>query len=222
MSAPRPDLADVLSGDLDEAGRAAAQERMASDPEFRAEVERLMPISDALGALPADAWDTPEPPALKTPEEHEAIPLRRRLPAATRPLIAAAAAIAIALLAFGLGRVTSDSASDPGGRVVSLPALEGASGSGIAEIADDGSAMTVELTDLAPSAPGEYYELWLLNSPDDLISVGAIRVPESGSVSVSVPVPLRPERYQFLDLSVEPADGDPAHSGKSVLRGETA
>jgi anti-sigma-K factor RskA len=133
-----------------------------------------------------------------------------------------AAALVIALAAFGLGRVTAGGEGTGGGRTVDLPALDSGSGSGTAEIAADGAGMTVRLADLPASESGEFYELWLLNSPDDLISVGSIQVPASGEVEVTLPVPLPPERYRFLDLSIEPADGNPAHSGQSVLRGATA
>ncbi len=221
MSEPRPDLADVLSGDLDAEGWAAAEERMRTDAAFRAEVERLGPIGEALVRLPAEAWEDIEPPALRAPSRKVTRLASWRSSRPAMAAVATAAAALVALAAFGLGRVTAGGDDAADGRVVDLPALEGA-GSGTAEISADGDMMTVRLADLAPSASGEFYELWLLNSPEDLISVGSIRVPASGAVEVTLPVPLRPERYRFLDLSVEPADGDPAHSGQSVLRGQTA
>lgn len=222
MSGNRPDLADILTGDLDAAGRAAAEERMRTDPAFRAEVERLGPIGDALSALPADAWEQTAPPPLRA--RPEVVPLRRfrRPSGGVLRSAAAMAAVLVALAAFALGRVTADGDGTAAGRTVELPALAAGAGSGSAEIHADGAAMTLRVADLPPSADGDFYELWLLNSPTDLISVGSFRVPESGEVEVTLPIPLRPERYDFIDLSREPVDGDPAHSGESVLRGETA
>jgi len=40
----------------------------------------------------------------------------------------------------------------------------------------------------------------------------------SGEADVTVPVPGDPGRFAALDVSVEPADGDPRHSARSVLR----
>jgi hypothetical protein len=35
-----------------------------------------------------------------------------------------------------------------------------------------------------------------------------------------VPADLDPDTYTVVDISIEPRDGDEAHSGRSVLRGE--
>ena len=77
----------------------------------------------------------------------------------------------------------------------------------------------MRVTGLEPSADGEFYELWLLNSADDLVSLGSFDVPASGEIEVTVPVPSGAEdSFAALDISVEPGDGKPAHSGRSVLR----
>ena len=56
----------------------------------------------------------------------------------------------------------------------------------------------------------------------ELVSLGSVRVPESGRATVEVQLPVDPGRFEFLDVSREPADGDPSHSTISVLRGPTA
>ena len=43
-------------------------------------------------------------------------------------------------------------------------------------------------------------------------------MPASGEIDVTVPVPGDAGAFKALDVSVEPADGDPAHSAQSVLR----
>ena len=40
-----------------------------------------------------------------------------------------------------------------------------------------------------------------------------------GTARASLPLPVDPARFRYFDLSLEPADGDPGHSGRSVLRG---
>ncbi len=79
-----------------------------------------------------------------------------------------------------------------------------------------GDDATIDVSGLEPSGRGRFYELWLLNSADDLVSIASFEVPASGTARVTVPLP---GGYRFVDLSAEPDDGDPAHSGDSVLRG---
>ena len=76
----------------------------------------------------------------------------------------------------------------------------------------------MSLRGLPPSEPGQFYELWLLNSVDDMVALGTFSVPASGAVDVTVPLPADAGRFGALDLSLEPDDGDPAHSTISVLR----
>jgi hypothetical protein len=36
----------------------------------------------------------------------------------------------------------------------------------------------------------------------------------------AVPADLDPDTYSVVDISIEPRDGDDAHSGRSILRGQ--
>ncbi len=89
-------------------------------------------------------------------------------------------------------------------------------------VSSDEGGLRVRVSGLAPSRPGGFYELWLLDGPERLVSLGSFRVPASGTAEVTVPLPVDPAEFRFVDVSVEPADGDPGHSGVSVLRGPTA
>ena len=40
----------------------------------------------------------------------------------------------------------------------------------------------------------------------------------SGDATVSAKLAAAPAGYRYLDVSLEPADGNPNHSGQSVLR----
>jgi hypothetical protein len=53
------------------------------------------------------------------------------------------------------------------------------------------------------------------------VSLGSFRVGPDGRATLEVPLPVDPSRYRFLDVSVEPDDGDPSHSSRSILRGRT-
>lgn len=64
----------------------------------------------------------------------------------------------------------------------------------------------------------EPVELWLIK-PDlsDMVSLGIV---EPGDTTWTWPEGIPPEEYSLVDLSIEPNDGIPEHSGRSILRGE--
>lgn len=128
---------------------------------------------------------------------------------------AAAAAVVAALVTAA---VLVDRRSDDG-RVVARVDLEllGDSGVGAAELIDrDGRfELRVQTSDLG-AAPG-YFEVWLIDTTvSQLVSLGPLRA----DGRYPLPQSLDPGQYPVVDISREPLDGDPAHSGDSVLRGE--
>jgi anti-sigma-K factor RskA len=63
----------------------------------------------------------------------------------------------------------------------------------------------------------EYYEVWLIDEAvQDMVPVGVAR---SGTVTFELPTGLDLGRFPIVDVSVEPLDGNPTHSGVSVARG---
>jgi hypothetical protein len=76
-----------------------------------------------------------------------------------------------------------------------------------------GRRLTLSVSGLA--APAGSYEVWLYNDQIDAVPVTSFR---SGSTTVSATLPQSPAGYRYLDVSLEPADGNPNHSGQSVLR----
>ena len=56
----------------------------------------------------------------------------------------------------------------------------------------------------------------LVSSTTTLVSLGPLR-PDG---IYDIPPGVDPSRFPIVDVSVEPVDGDPTHSGDSVLRGE--
>jgi anti-sigma-K factor RskA len=184
-------------------------------------------VERVLAQLPAEAWDPPTPPPLVLPETaHRARAPRRRRgwSLAPRPLAAAALAALLLALGFAGGSLLTrgDEAAGPE-RMVELQPLPAAGGSAAGGRVSV-SARTVELdvARLRPSRGGEFYELWLLTPPNRLVSLGSFRVPASGAAKVRVPLPTDPRGFQLFDVSVEPGDGDPSHSGRSVLRAPTS
>jgi hypothetical protein len=48
--------------------------------------------------------------------------------------------------------------------------------------------------------------------------MGTFRVAADGSVDAHMPVAVDVRRYRLVDVSLEPDDGNPAHSRTSVMR----
>ena len=211
-------LFDYLLGELAPAERAAFE----ADPARVADAERLRPIVTRLESLEREEWDPPQAPALVLPgtREPERAPRRRRRVLTLRPLVAAGLALLLLAVGVGAGRLLGDGGGNDRGRVLALDPVEPAGGSahGTATILAGGGRARFTVRGLKPSANGGFYELWLMNSADDLVSLGSFRVPASGNAVVTVPLPADPDGFAALDISAEPADGNPAHSASSVLR----
>lgn len=82
----------------------------------------------------------------------------------------------------------------------------------------DGDSIDVRVSGLPKVDRGTYYELWALGTKGRMVSLGTIAVDESGRGEASLPLPVSLNRFPVLDISVEPTDGNPAHSGESLLR----
>lgn len=144
----------------------------------------------------------------------EVIPMAGRRRNWWYPLAAAAAA----LVAVPVGLAVW-SGGDDDDRLLSAVELDrlAGSGSGRAELIEHDGALQVRLetSDLDP-ADG-YLELWLIDETvTKLVSLGPVR-PDG---VYDVPAGVDPAAFPIVDVSVEPVDGDPTHSGESVLRGE--
>ncbi|MFE1663720.1 anti-sigma factor [Microbacterium sp. P02] len=98
-----------------------------------------------------------------------------------------------------------------------FPDHPGAEGSALVEKKGDGEQF-VRVTLAASSAPDTYREVWLITADASaLISLGVLDGDE-GTFSIPSGVDLRD--YVLVDVSQEAIDGDPNHSGDSIVRGE--
>ena len=91
-----------------------------------------------------------------------------------------------------------------------LTALGSGSATGTAAVDDGGLTMTLRNL---PDASGGTYTVWLYNSVIDAKQIGTVK---NGKVDAKLPD--NADKYEFVDVSVEPKDGNPNHSGQSVLR----
>jgi anti-sigma-K factor RskA len=222
----RIEASDYLLGELSEAERAEAERLLREDPAFRAQVKRLQPLVGTLSELPDEAWEGVEAPPRTAAAEapRERVRDRRRV-LSIRPIFAAAACAALLAVGLAAGALLSggDEAAAPTAQTLDLRPVStlAANSEGSARLDGDGRSATVELNGMAASRAGEYYELWLLDGPGELVSLGSFRVPESGRAQVEVPMPVDPQLFKFLDISVERLDEGPEHSGLSVMRART-
>jgi hypothetical protein len=155
-----------------------------------------------LEALPDQHWAEPEEPRRQ----------RRRW-----PLVA----VAVALLAVAAGAVGALVASGGGGGRSPVPAFPrgarlsavtpGGPGRGTATVR--GRRLRVKVAGLP--ALEEAYEVWLYNDVTDAVPLGRH---VGGAFTLTVTLPTGAGRYRFIDVSREPLDGNPNHSGASVLR----
>ena len=80
---------------------------------------------------------------------------------------------------------------------------------------DDALQLRVQ-TDGLDAADG-YLEVWMIDpSVTELVSLGPLRA----DGVYAIPAGVDPARFPIVDVSIEPVDGDPTHSGDSVLRGQ--
>lgn len=198
----------------------------------RDEFERLRDIARSVTI--ADTHKTAPPPEVwagiaaqvgmagTTPAPVADIAERRALRARpARWVLGAAAAVAVAIalvagIAVSLGGGGDDAEVIAAGSITNegLPVSFAGSG-GVELISEDGQlALEINVPDL-PEADG-FYELWLIDTDvAGMQSLGIVR----GSGTFPLPNGLDPADFPVVDISVEPADGDPTHSGASVLRG---
>ncbi|MGW1339569.1 anti-sigma factor domain-containing protein [Kribbella sp. NPDC002412] len=160
-------------------------------------------------AAPAGPTDTtPEPTA----------PARR---AYGRGTLALAASVAAVLgIGIGLGAAAvlgqDEEPTPPPVAVVRLEPLPGKSGGGTADLIQAGNELKVSVSGL--DAQNGFYELWLINADGErMVSLGVLDPTQGGTFRI--PDNLTSEGYRIVDVSLEPNDGNPAHSRDSIVRG---
>ncbi|WP_455605739.1 anti-sigma factor [Cellulosimicrobium funkei] len=148
------------------------------------------------------------------------VPLASRRRRVWVPVAAAAAA---ALVVGGVGGVLWErrEVEPPETTVASatldpLPDWQGASGDARVEERPDGRRQVVVTVD-APAPDGTYREVWLL--AEDLSGLVSLGVLDGTEGRFDVPDGLDLAEFPVVDVSEEHFDGDPSHSGDSVVRG---
>ena len=174
----------------------------------------------APAAVPPPPPAAVPPPAAPTPEPAAVVPLRTRR---SRLLLAAAASLVVGV-GIGAGAVALGTGDDEGLAVAAaaLDPLEDSGASGEARVVERADGTLVLEVDLTAADPERgFYEVWLLDEAvEDLVSLGIVR--GGSEVALTLPSGVDLGEYPIVDVSVEPLDGDPGHSGMSVARGTLA
>jgi len=232
------DAAEYVLGMLPADEMERGRSRELEDPAFAAEVRELRAVTGRLGALGPEEWAPGTPPALRLGEivgddgaaaAPERAPVRERRPRRLTLRPALGALGAAGLLAAGVGGglliAGSDDGSTPAPVVAARVALApiGPAPAGARAVAALGASsgareVTLDVRNLTPSPKGTFYEVWMARDARHMVSLGTFEVGADGHARVMLPVPVSPSAYPIMDVSLEPADGVPAHSSVSVLR----
>jgi anti-sigma-K factor RskA len=179
----------------------------------------LRDVAAQLRALGREEWEPAAPPPLL------GLPLgerrRRRFgsPFVLRPAMAIAATIALLAIGGAGGALLARGGdASSAGRKVALAAVGDGPRGAHADARLRSSTMQLTVTGLPRVGAGGFYEVWMMRDAAHLVALGSFRVGADGRARVDLPVTASPRRFPVLDISREPADGDPAHSGHSVLR----
>lgn len=131
-----------------------------------------------------------------------------------------------AVAGLGAGALLTSYVSNPNPAfevlaVADLGALQDDLPAGNAELIERGGRqiLVVETED-DPSTDGDYLEVWLVNEEiTGLITLGPL---DAERQEFLVPPDLDLSEFTVVDISREPLDGDPTHSGDSLWRGALA
>ena len=171
----------------------------------------------------------PAPPASVPSPTPQAAPVLQLRPRRSRGgfrglhLVAVAAAALVVGAAGGVG-VTSllgdDKPAAPTVVVAStvldpLPADPTARGKAVVVEERGGRVLQVDVSSLG--ATDGFFEVWLIDSSvKKMVPIGVL---SGAKGTFTIPADLDLSQYPVVDISAEPLDGNPTHSGKSLLRG---
>ncbi|MGV8966551.1 MAG: anti-sigma factor [Cellulomonas sp.] len=173
-------------------------------------------IATATATVTATSAEAADEPAGPTPST-TIVPLRRR----RAPWLAAAAAAGLIVGGVGGAWWAGERTGPAATAVVAEAALEplpgwDASGTALVEKEPDGARVLVVTLD-GGVQPGDFREVWLIDRDvQRLVSLGVL---EGSTGRFTVPAGLDLTDFAVVDVSQEPFDGVPAHSGNSIVRG---
>ena len=101
--------------------------------------------------------------------------------------------------------------------LIAFPDHPGADGTATAEEYSNGTIRLQVTLDDDPPGDG-FREVWLIRG--DASAMVSLGILEGDTGAFTVPAGIDLADYSLVDISAEPLDGDPLHSGDSIVRGE--
>jgi anti-sigma-K factor RskA len=195
--------------------------------ELSRQPEELVPVpADAIWRSIQGQLASQEPAPARTEVAAEPPPtppsvreLRRRTPRPRSWFLAAAAAAVGLIIGIGVMTVAVRDRVEVTS-TTALEALPGHTGQGTAEIVRDQGRPELKVQIDAPLTPDRYREVWLINTDGQrMYPIGVL--PDDGKATYPLPPALAEQLQGFtiVDVSIEPYDGNPAHSRESQVRG---
>jgi hypothetical protein len=224
---PRDELPALLLGELPPGEVAELRDHLYTCDHCREDLDAITFASSALrdaATLPIpDATELPDldPSSLTTEPQPVPAPPGRPSRNDRRRLGIAAAIILVVALLGGYASFSLSARDTPGEQEIQLTAVGDVPARGDLKIQGPMERRVISLVSagLPEPAKGEFYQVWLMR-PDggNPVALGVLSSDNTGIWSV-------PEAMaasyagQAFDVSLEREDGNPAHSGRSVLRG---
>ena len=205
LSQQEPDPA-LGQAPLDAVWHGIREELSLSESAGGRQTQGASPAPVAEPVLPTHAVNSDSPP-----------PVRRR----SRALVVLAAAIGV-IVGVGATEVVNLIQTDDAQVLSStaLLALPGHSGEGTAELIRerDTTELRVRVEGAAPQQ--EFREVWLINTDGKrMYSLGVLSTAGTGTYPLPARLSGSLEGFNIVDVSVEPYDGNVAHSHNSQVRG---
>ncbi|WP_448809566.1 anti-sigma factor [Agromyces bauzanensis] len=199
-------------------GGASGHDGELPSPSVWAGIHAELGLDPALAADPLAGEVRAEP----VPEAPAPAPSPRRGGGGRWWTFALAAAVVGVLAGVGIGFGIARTASPPPETVLARAALEpfpGWEASGEALVEEDADGIRSIVVDVESPVPsGSVREVWLIRSDaSGLVSLGLL---DGASGRFTIPSGIDLAEYPIVDVSAEPLDGQPAHSGDSIVRGE--
>jgi hypothetical protein len=216
----------VVPGAEDGAAAPPRRER-----ERKRERERVRPVREAPAERERKREPLRKPPGEPMSEEARAVVRRRRIIGGG---IGLAVLAGIIILIVGLTSGGDDGKKSSSKKAANSPvkvlgsiilnAQNGAKAKGVAVIAQRSTQRQLIVQAALPaSAQGEAYVVWLYNSPQDAISVGAQVADKQGRFQGAGPLPNNYQRYKNIDVTKQKISANATtYGGSLVLRGALA
>jgi hypothetical protein len=222
------------AGARDTAETADARAR-GTDPSSHARAAAIQnptadPSADLSATPPTNPPTNPPPHSPSNPQPHSdsapapLVDLSTRRRRTWLPVAAAACAVGIVggIVGGAWWQSTRGPASEPVIAQAQLEALPGWTASGSASVEEAADGRRDVVVDLAADVSADdsadgLREVWLLRADaSGLVSLGLL---DGATGRFSIPAGIDLAEFPVVDVSAEPADGNPAHSGDSIVRG---